>query len=67
MQCINQIKAMLINGPADLREQTRTLPTRQLVGALGRPRPGTDLADPTTATKIALSGSPPHCLDPGDQ
>jgi transposase len=53
-QCINQIKSMLINGPADLREQTRTLPTGQLVAALGRLRPGTDLANPTTATKVAL-------------
>lgn len=53
-QCINQIRAMLINGPAELREQMRNLPTGKLIGALSRLRPGSDLACPSGATKMAL-------------
>ncbi len=45
---------MLITGPADLREQMRPLPTGQLLRALSRLRPGTDLSSPSTATKMAL-------------
>jgi transposase len=53
-QCINQIRAMLINGPAELREQMRALPTGKLIGALSRLRPGSDLSSPSAATKMAL-------------
>jgi transposase len=53
-QSINQIRAMLINGPAELREQMRPLPTGKLIGALSRVRPGSDLSSPSAATKMAL-------------
>jgi transposase len=53
-QCINQIRAMLITGPIDLREQMRPLPTGKLLRALSRLRLGTDLSSPSTATKMAL-------------
>jgi transposase len=53
-QSINQIRAMLINGPAELREQMRALPTGKLIGGLSRLRPGSDLSSPSAATKMAL-------------
>lgn len=53
-QCINQIRALLVNGPADLREQMKQLPTAKMIKTLARLRPGTDLADPAVACKQAL-------------
>jgi len=53
-QCINQIRALLVNGPADLREQMKQLPTAKMIKALARLRFGTDLADPAVACKVAL-------------
>jgi transposase len=53
-QAINQLRALLISGPAELREQLRGLPTTALVTACARLRPGTDLAHPGRATKAAL-------------
>jgi transposase len=53
-QCINQIRALLVNGPADLREQVRPLPTAKLVKALGRLRPGPEMSDPAAGCKQAL-------------
>jgi transposase len=49
-QAINQLRALLISGPAELREQLRGLPTTALA-ACARLRPGTDLAHPGRATK----------------
>jgi transposase len=53
-QTINQIKALVVTAPAGLREQFAGLTTTSLVAALARLRPGTELADPTAATKAAL-------------
>lgn len=53
-QCINQIRALLVNGPADLREQMSQLPTAQMLKRLSHMRPGTDIARPTTACRQAL-------------
>jgi hypothetical protein len=33
-QCNNQVRAMLVNGPGDLREQMRPLTTGRLIQAL---------------------------------
>lgn len=53
-QSTNQIKALLVTGPAELREQLRTLSTTGLIVACARLRPTTQLADPEQATKTAL-------------
>jgi transposase len=53
-QCINQIRGLLVNGPADLREQMKQLPTAKMLSSLARFRPGADLADPATGCKHAL-------------
>jgi transposase len=53
-QAINQLRALLITGPADLREQLRGLATTALVNTCARLRPGTELADPRRAVKAAL-------------
>lgn len=53
-QCINQIRALLINGPAELREQMSQLPTVQMLKRLSHLRPGTDIAHPGTACRQAL-------------
>lgn len=51
---INQLKALLLTAPADLREQLRTLTSIQLVKTAARLRPDEDLADPLAATKYAM-------------
>lgn len=53
-QCINQIRGLLVNGPAELREQMRALPTAKMIKALARLRPGADLSDPSAGCKHAL-------------
>jgi transposase len=53
-QAMNQLKALLVTAPADLREQLALRSTAALVAACTRLRPGTDLADPEQATKTAL-------------
>jgi transposase len=53
-QTINQLKALLVTAPADLREQFRGLGTTALFRSCARLRPGTDLIDPGTSTKVAL-------------
>ena len=53
-QTINQIRALLVTAPAALREHLAGSTRPALVRALARARPGTDLADPLTATKTAL-------------
>ncbi|WP_319461057.1 IS110 family transposase [Micromonospora sp. RTP1Z1] len=53
-QAINQLRALLTTGPAELREQLRTLPTGALITTCARLRPTADLADPVQATKAAL-------------
>jgi transposase len=51
---MNQLKALLLTAPAELREQLRTLTSNQLVKTAARLRPDEDLADPLAATKYAL-------------
>ena len=51
---MNQLKALLLTAPADLREQLRALTSTQLVKATARLRPADNLADPLAATKYAM-------------
>lgn len=51
---MNQLKALLLTAPADLREQLRALTSTQLVTTAARLRPDADLADPLAATKYAM-------------
>lgn len=60
-QAINQLRAVLTTGPAELREALRGLPSRQLLAACARLRPGAtgqdlaELHDPVlAATKATL-------------
>ncbi|MCX4902475.1 IS110 family transposase [Streptomyces sp. NBC_00892] len=52
-QTINQIKSLIITAPAAVREALRSLTTTE-VRRLAASRPGTDLAAPATAVKLAL-------------
>jgi transposase len=51
---VNQIRALGISAPADLRERLRGLSMTVLVRTAAALRPGPDLADPRNATKFAL-------------
>jgi transposase len=53
-QCTNQVRGLLVSGPADLREQMRPLGTTRLIQTLSRLRPGRDLASPAVAIRVAL-------------
>jgi transposase len=53
-QAANQIHSLLDTAPEALRVQLRDLPLRQIVARAARLRPTGSLADPLTATKIAL-------------
>ena len=53
-QATNQIKALLVTGPAELREQLRHLRTPMIIATCARLRPGHQLGDPEHATKTAL-------------
>lgn len=53
-QCINQIRGVLVTRPAELREQMKPLGTAALIRTLSLLRPGTALASPVAATKVAL-------------
>jgi transposase len=53
-QATNQIKALIISGPPELREQLRNLPTHKIIASCARLRPGHQLGDPAQATKTAL-------------
>ncbi|MEJ5869357.1 IS110 family transposase [Pseudokineococcus sp. 5B2Z-1] len=53
-QTTNQLKALLVTAPGELREQLRALSTTALISTCARLRPTDDIADPTTATKTAL-------------
>jgi len=53
-QTTNQLKSLLVTGPAELREQLRELSATALVVTCARLRPTADLADPEQATKAAL-------------
>jgi transposase len=51
---MNQLKALLVSAPQDLREQLRGLSSTQLIKTAARLRPGADLADPLNGTKYAM-------------
>lgn len=54
-QAINQMKALIVTAPADLREQLKDLTARRLVRRCALFRPGAaNLATPEDATKLAL-------------
>ena len=53
-QAINQLRALLLTGPAELRQQLRGLTAGALIETCARMRPTADLADPVQATKAAL-------------
>jgi transposase len=53
-QATNQIKALLITGPAQLREQLRHLSTPMIIASCARFRRSQDLGDAEQATKTAL-------------
>ena len=53
-QATNQIKALIVTGPSELREQLRHLRTPKIVSVCARLRPGNNLGDPEQATKTAL-------------
>ena len=53
-QATNQIKALIVTGPPELREQLRHLPTAKIIAICARLRPGQQLGDPEQATKTAL-------------
>jgi len=53
-QAINQLKALLVTGPAALREKLRHLTTPAMIAACAQLRPTPDISDPEQATKTAL-------------
>ena len=54
-QAINQMKALIVTAPADLRQQLKDLTAPRLVRRCARFRPGPgNLATPADATKLAL-------------
>jgi transposase len=53
-QAANQLQALLVTAPEELRHSLRELPTKQLVTTCARFRPGKEPDDVRTATKIAL-------------
>jgi transposase len=53
-QAVNQLKALVLTAPAELREQLRHLTTTQLVATCARLRPTAELIDPEQATKTAM-------------
>jgi transposase len=53
-QAANQLKALLVTAPEDLRHRLRQLPTKELVATCARFRLGSDPDDVRTATRFAL-------------
>jgi transposase len=53
-QAANQLKAMLISAPEELKSELRELSTAKLVRKVSRFRPGTNPSDVEAATKFAL-------------
>jgi len=53
-QAMNQLRALLLTGPAELREHLRALSPTTLIATCARLRPTQDLADPEQAVKTAL-------------
>jgi len=53
-QAMNQLRALLLTGPAELREHLRHLSATELIATCARLRPAADLTDPEQAVKTAL-------------
>ena len=53
-QATNQIKALIITGPAELPEQPRHLPTHKIIASCAGCVPAANSGDPAQATKTAL-------------
>ena len=53
-QAANQLKALLVTAPENLRQRLRQLPTKELVATCARFRLGSDPEEVRTATRIAL-------------
>ena len=53
-QAANQLQALLVTAPENLRHRLRKLPTKNLVDTCARLRPGAAPSDVQTATKFAL-------------
>ena len=53
-QAANQLQALLVTAPEDLRHRLRELPTKELVVTCARFRPGDDPDNIETATRFAL-------------
>lgn len=53
-QAINQLRALLLTGPAELRQQLRGLTAGGLIDTCAKMRPTGDLANPAVATRAAL-------------
>ena len=51
---VNQMRAIIVTAPDELRERLDPLKTGPLIDLCARFRPGTDVADPHTAAKVAL-------------
>ena len=54
-EIVNQIRALMVAAPAELREQLRQLSRDQLIGTAAAMRPG-PITTPTAAVKLALKG-----------
>ncbi|CAM5271351.1 IS110 family transposase ISEc21 [Streptomyces tendae] len=53
-QAVNQLKALIVTAPDDLRERIRGLHRRELIRTVTRWRPGTEPDTLTTVTKLAM-------------
>ena len=53
-QGANQLQALLVRAPEDLRQRLRQLPTKELVATCAHFRFGSDPEEVRTATKFAL-------------
>jgi transposase len=53
-QVANQLKALLVTAPEDLRHRLRQLPTKEVVASCARFRLGSDPEEVRTATRFAL-------------
>ncbi|MCP3974159.1 MAG: IS110 family transposase [bacterium] len=51
---INELKALLVTAPNTIRRNLATKSTKQLIATTTNLRPGPDLTDPNTATKLAM-------------
>ncbi|MGW5366648.1 transposase [Actinopolymorpha pittospori] len=53
-QAMNQLKALVVSAPDELRERLRDLSTTMLIRACAGMRPAGPMSNPATATKLAL-------------